>query len=268
MNTLASFQPHNTAINELKQSNSFMPSIRVGAGTSEPCVAGVVQQGDFFLSSQESMEAVSLGEWGPSLEDKFSATGCHFRAILGPWRPHALQLTEGKPDGESFVQDSEEFRRIFKLSADLKRTKAKEPVAMVGTDILIWIPPTEFNVAELTNKKRNLTPERIVEIKNNLVNGLVATFFYAKTAAQYTPAGTKPPGSIIDFSTALIGYPQGNKWWVPMGSTLLPKETLSENEYNRGVQALLEAAPKFIEVTSNQTLEEVPTEGATRRAAR
>lgn len=255
VNQLAAFQPRVTsAVLALKAaSNSFFPSLRVAAGESKAVKLGFIQPGELYIATQDPKFSMSLGRWEPAVMGKKDTAGCHVDVINGPWRPHALLLNNQEVQLESFVEDSPDFQRI-------KGTEqvGQDIVPMIGTDVLYYIDSSQINIDCLNNKRRGLTPEQIAVEAEKYKYGIVAVLFFAKTAAQYSTAfgpewGGLESGQPFTLSTGLIETKRYS-WYVPGGRTLLNKENVSY--YNNGIQALLDAAPKFIEVTNNQTLDE------------
>lgn len=216
--------------------NSFLPSIRLAAGLSEPVKFKRIQEGMFYLSDQNPQRCLQIGTFKELGPGQFRG---EFYCVCGPWRYHALHLKDREVVAESFNPEEPIFKEI-----QLKAPEStKDNVYMFGVDQLFWVPPSEIEWKSL------LDTTALDELKEKYGNGFAAVYFYAKTARQYAPANRVPIGTPMLIGSGAITY-KANTWYVPNDRQLLPStherfKAYFEGETPEATKQLLIASPQF-----------------------
>lgn len=143
----------------------------------------VFKAGMFTLGFGDDLAV--LGSKDSRGRDKASQVlyGSCFRAVVGPWRPHALLIEKRAVLAESFDPFSDAFKAI--QEEFLAKRKREGGGAQFGADYLFYLPDLQ----------------------------VFAVYFFSKTARAAIEHVERNSGKLIQISSRLVEAK--NNWWVP-----------------------------------------------------
>lgn len=183
------------------------PLLKIGQPMTPECKQEIIKQGEWFIGMQEKTESFMVGQ----SNGKPGNERVHrIKVLAGPWRPRAILL-----DGDTLKEQSSDFNDpVFQKIMAHKNNKGDSVKASYGSEVLLYLPPSELPEAQ----------------RINYPNGLLVTFFYKDTFRKHSFAGQfdiKEGNKIVGInytplvlSTEIVES-KAYSWWIPKGATRL-----------------------------------------------
>jgi len=253
-------QPPDNTLEFLKQSNNTLVNfLQLGQGQSEAVQAGVVQSGEFFLSSQKKEKSIPVGS--------FARSGGEVRGsidlMFGLWRPKALLMVDGSVVTQSFNYRSPVFKKIQSTEQVKPSEGVKAVSPLWGTEVLVFIPPYMFDFNKmLANPRTPYVAADIPILEEHYKKGCLATFsFLSKTNRQNTLAGEYETGEIITLMSKLVSTKTFQFWTTPDRSKITIPDNIENSEKRRmfeeGRKQINEASQVFLSAMNEDEVEVV-----------
>lgn len=212
--------------------------VNLAQGMSKATSAGAVSAGQFFLSNEDAMYSLPLGEFTRRSGELQGALTLKY---IG-WRAKAMILL----DSTNVVAMSHNalgsvFQQIKNTKPIAKGEGPQTITPMYGTEIFFYVPPTQI-VWPDQNPRVAWDPNKLVEEKERLKDGFLATFFFTKKNLANSIAGKPNPGEWVTLYSLLQKVGNNMVWQTPSFARVNDTSTLENDSVIRMIE---DAMPAF-----------------------
>lgn len=225
----------NDALAFLKTPSLSQNFLALGQGQSEAVMASVVRSGEFYLQQPEKERCIPVGT--------FDKRGGKLRGqldlVYGGWRSKAILLVDSQVMLQSYNTNDPQFRKIVGTQEVKKGNGPKAITPMFGTEILVYLPEHMFDWPRiLANTGSSWDSSSIAPFRERFKRGCIASFFFAKTNKEFSPAGEYTEGTPFMLRSDIKETAKFSWWLTPDRSTLNVDDSNKEwIEYGRGLLA-------------------------------